>query len=258
LSLKKLFDREKVSYVNAKGLRLAGLLYSFEKTGTVVIVCHGFTGSKEGGGRALAMAEELEHRGYATLLFSFSGCGESEGDFADISLSGQINDIKSSIDFCLTLGFERIILTGRSFGGTAALCHGGTDRRVTGVCTWAAPSEPLSLFSSLRGKSLEKKGDLVPLSGEQGTVFVRESFFQDLSQHHVSAQAALISPRPLLVVHGSNDSVVPAGNAQAIYDAAGEPKRIKIIIGADHQFTGRHREVWDAFFHWLDEYFPQI
>ena len=130
--------------------------------------------------------------------------------------------------------------------------------RVTGVCTWAAPSKPLSLFSGLRGKSLEKKGDLVPLSGEQGTVFVRESFFQDLSQHHVSAQAALIAPRPLLVVHGSNDSVVPAENAQAIYDAAGEPKRIRIIAGADHQFTGRHIEVWATFFHWLDEYFPQI
>jgi len=257
LFLKRSGSWEKVTYPNARGLRLAGLLCSSRKKGAVLIVCHGFTGSKEGGGRALEMAEELGKRGYAALLFDFSGCGESEGDFADISLTGQINDLKSSVDFCLALGFERIILTGRSFGGTTALCLGGADRRVAGVCTWAAPSEPFDLFNCKRDQLLREKGGLVPLSGEQGTVYVREGFFSDLRQHDLYGRAALLTPRPLLVVHGSSDSVVPDWNARAIYEAAGEPKEIRIVEGADHQFTGRHLEAWAALFNWLGEHFPQ-
>lgn len=246
---------KKVSYLNAKGLRLAGLLHSTENKGPVLIVCHGFTGSKEGGGRALEMAEELGKKGYATLLFNFSGCGDSEGDFADISLTGQIKDLNSSVDFCLAKGFEKIILTGRSFGGTTALCQAGADRRVAGVCTWAAPSEPLNLFQGRRGVPQEEKNGLTPLTGEQGTVRVRESFFTDLQQHDVYGQAALVAPRPLLVVHGSSDNVVPAWNARAIYGAAGEPKKIRIVEGADHRFTGKHLEAWACLFNWLDECF---
>lgn len=247
---------KKVKYPNPKGLKLNGLLYSKPNLNTVVIVCHGFTGSKEGGGRAVAMAEEIGRRGYATLLFDFSGCGESEGDFADICLTGHIGDIKSSVDFCLRLGFERIITVGRSFGGSAALCHGGSDLRVSGVCTWAAPAALVDLFSVFKERNWETKGELVPLSGDGGTVYVKKNFFSDLEQHDVLAQTSLITPRPLLIIHGSNDEVVPAGNAQAIFNAAGPPKKLKFIPGADHQFTGHYKKVWDIFFNWLDEYFP--
>ncbi|OPZ75101.1 MAG: esterase [Firmicutes bacterium ADurb.Bin456] len=202
------------------------------------------------------MAEELGNRGYATLLFNFSGCGDSEGDFADISLTSQIKDLNSSVDFCLAKGFGKIILTGRSFGGTTALCQAGADRRVAGVCTWAAPSEPLNLFQGRKGMPQGEKGGLTPLTGEQGTVYVRESFFTDLQQHDVYRQAALVAPRPLLIIHGSRDSVVPAWNARAIYNRAGEPKKIRIVEGADHRFTGKHREAWASLFNWLDECFP--
>ena len=160
MSLKSSANWEKVSYLNPKGLRLTGLLYSSRKKGDVLIVCHGFTGSKEGGGRALEMAEELGKRGYATLLFDFSGNGESEGDFADISLTGQINDLKSSVDFCLGLGFERIIVSGRSFGGLPPLLRRG-GQACGRVCTWAAPSEPLT-FLILEESTLVEKGGLVP------------------------------------------------------------------------------------------------
>ncbi|MCL6635056.1 MAG: alpha/beta hydrolase [Peptococcaceae bacterium] len=255
-ALAKPFSWQRVTYPNGRGLKLAGLMHAGPEKDAVVVVCHGFTGSKEGGGRAVAMAEELGRLGYAALLFDFSGCGESEGDFADISLSGHIGDIRSSIDFCLKLGFRRVVTAGRSFGGTAALCQGGSDPRVGGVCTWAAPADLAGVFSGFRNRAMESGGDLVPLSGEAGTVHIRKSFFSDLERHDVPRQAALLAPRPLLVVHGSADSVVPVENAQAIYGAAGRPKELRIIPGADHQFTGRHREAWEALFQWLKENFP--
>lgn len=246
----------KSTFLNDRGLRLAGLLYTGPDPGTIVIVCHGFTGSKEGGGKAVAMAEELGMRGYSTLLFDFSGSGESEGSFADISLSGHINDVKCSVNYCHDLGFRTIIIVGRSFGGTAVLCHGGTDKRVSGVSCWSAPAEPFKLFSERLKDNPASESDLVPLPGQKGTVLVKKSFFADLKNHNVTHCASLVSPRPLLVVHGKADDVVPLSNADNIYNAAKDPKSINIILGADHQFNGHYQEVWQTFFNWLAAHFP--
>jgi len=255
LSLVHSFTWKKVIYPNEIGLNLSGLLYTGPATDTVVIVCHGFTGSKEGGGRAIAMAEEMGLRGYATLLFDFSGCGESEGNFADISLTGHITDIKCSIDFCHGLGFNRVITMGRSFGGTAAICLGRANSSVAGVCTWAAPGNLKGVFSAYRARAMEIEGDLVPLSDGEG-VYIKKQFFTDLDRYDVFGLAALIAPSPLLIIHGEDDQVVPVEDARSIFNAAGEPKKIQIIPGADHQFTGRHHEVWEVVFSWLTENFP--
>lgn len=247
---------EKVKYQSSSGLNLAGLLYSRKPEGTVVIVCHGFTGSKEGGGRAVTMAEEMGKIGYSTLLFDFGGCGESEGAFADISLTGHIDDLRSSLDFCAGLGFNRVITAGRSFGGTAVLCYGGLDGRVAGVCTWAAPAYSSKLFNSFRNWEQSLNSGLVSLTGEDGTVYVKEDFFYDLQKYRAVDYAPKISPRPLLVIHGSCDASVPLENARAIFNAAGEPREIAIIEGADHRFMGHHLEVWKIFFKWLQKHFP--
>jgi uncharacterized protein len=254
--LSGIYEWKKSTFLNDRGLNLAGLMYAGSDPGTVVIVCHGFTGSKEGGGKALIMAEELGKQGYSTLLFDFSGCGESEGSFFDISLSGHINDIKCSVDYCFDLGFKFIITIGRSFGGTAVLCQGGYDQRVAGVSCWSAPAYPFKLFSERLKDNTAAENDFVQMSGQGGTVLVKKSFFEDIKSHDVTGCASLISPRPLLVVHGEADDTVPLLNANDIYKTAGEPKSIKIISGADHQFTGHYHEVWGTFFNWLEKYFP--
>lgn len=246
----------KLKISNDRGLNLAGLMYTGTVPDKIIIVCHGFTGGKEGGGKALVMAEELGKRGFSSLLFDFSGCGESEGSFSDISLTGHINDVKCFVGHCLELGFKTIITVGRSFGGTAVLCHGGSDQRVAGVSSWSAPADPYSLFSARLKNVLLPENGLVPISGQGGTVFVKKCFFEDLRRHNVPACASLISPRPLLVVHGETDDVVPLPNAENIYNVAGDPKTIRIISGADHQFNGHYQEVWEAFFNWLEKHFP--
>ena len=246
----------KVTLQNERKLALAGLIHTGSETGTIVVVCHGFSGSKEGGGRALTMAEELGRLGYSSLLFDFSGCGESEGHFSDISLSNHINDVKCAVDFCHDYGFNSIVTVGRSFGGTAVLCHGGIEIKVAGVSAWSAPAEPFRHFSGYLKGPAPLERDLVPLTGQGGTVFVKKSFFNDLSRHDVLCRASLLSPRPLLVVHGEKDDVVPPVNAKFIFDSAGEPKTLKTIPGADHRYSGHYREVWETFFSWLQANFP--
>ena len=45
---------------------------------------------------------------------------------------------------------------------------------------------------------------------------------------------AAISPRPLLIVHGEADSLIPVGHAHALFETARAPKDLWIIPGAEH------------------------
>lgn len=251
----KALNPEKVFFKNQAGNLLAGLLYAASSE-MIIIVCHGFTGTKEGGGRALGMAGELTKMGYAVLLFDFTGCGESGGDFPGLTLTRHIADTESAVDFCLARGYRHVITVGRSFGGTAAICHGGRDRRVAGVCAWAAPARLVEIFLSFKSRAFQIDGDMVPLSGERGTVYLHKNFFADLEKHDVPGSAALLAPRPLLVLHGGEDATVPPENARLLFGAAGEPKELDVIPGADHQFSGRHGEAWAVLFDWLKRHFP--
>jgi len=43
-----------------------------------------------------------------------------------------------------------------------------------------------------------------------------------------------IAPRPLLLIHGDQDTLVPLENGEALYQAAGEPKELYVVSGAGH------------------------
>lgn len=239
----------------SRGTKLAGLLYGDpELTQTLLLIAHGFRGSKEGMGKTIEMAEWLSRGGYASFAFDFAGCGESDGDFSDVSLTNQVEDLRSAFEFCLNLGFGRIVTQGRSFGGTTALCHASTERRVAGVCVWAAPAWPLELFSRREAVS---EGEYVQLVYPQGSIRLRRDFFDDLKKYDVGSCAESISPRPLLIVHGDEDEVVPVGDAQYLFTRAREPKELAIIPGGDHRFSLTHREVWTIFQRWLHAHFPK-
>ncbi|GBF35020.1 hypothetical protein DCCM_4141 [Desulfocucumis palustris] len=247
---------EKITVKNRIGLDLAGLLYSGKDTGPLVIFCHGFTGSKEGKGKALEMAEELGRQGWSSMLFDFSGNGESQGDFINLTLSGQIGDLLSVADFCAEAGFGPIVTLGRSFGGSTALCHAAKDQRIAGVCTWAAPAALEDLFLSfIDGDLPEEEETPVMLAGEEDLLHLRKSFFTDLKKYDVCALAGTVSPRPLLVMQGRKDDLVPPEDALKIYNSAGNPKHIHWIEEGDHQFTRHYREAWDVVLQWLNKFF---
>ena len=60
----------------------------------IVILCHGFTGNRNGG-LERGIAHELESLGIASIRFDFNGHGESEGEFMfGISMGYEIKDGK--------------------------------------------------------------------------------------------------------------------------------------------------------------------
>lgn len=218
----------------------------------LVVVCHGFTGSKEGRGHALKMGDELAALGFSTLLFDFAGCGESEGNWEDLTLTGQIRDLASVVKWCRGEGFSRIILTGRSFGGSTVIGYASRDKQISAICTWAAVARPDLFFSQFIDDRLEGPAeDVIVFEGAGERLELKRGFFQDLYKHNLLECTAAISPSSLLVIHGSSDESVPCKDAELIYNTALEPKKIVIVEGADHRFSNHVGQVWDVFFKWL-------
>ncbi len=240
-----------VRIANSRGLKLAGLHLSAEADGApTLVVCHGFTGSKEGGGKALEMAEYFTRAGFDSLLFDFAGNGESEGHWADITLSGQIDDLSCCVEWCLGQGSGYAVSLGRSFGGTTAICQAVGDARVRGVCAWAASADPRGLFQGFANpQTLE--AEYVALNGEDGSVEVHRGFFSDLDRFNVVHSASRIAPRPLLILHGGRDEVVPASDAEALYNAAADPRELHILPQADHRFSETFKQAWELTVQWL-------
>jgi len=52
-----------------------------------------------------------------------------------------------------------------------------------------------------------------------------------------------ISPRPLLLLHGDGDEVVPVKHARQLYQKAKDPKELRIIPGARHKLRLDERAV---------------
>jgi len=74
---------------------------------------------------------------------------------------------------------------------------------------------------------------------------------------HVSPveEVRKISPRPLLIMHGESDRLVPYHNSEKLYEAAGKPKDLWLIpeLGHAHgalvvgaEYEGRLRSFFDA------------
>jgi hypothetical protein len=62
-----------------------------------------------------------------------------------------------------------------------------------------------------------------------------------------------VAPRPLLLVHGRDDPVLPATCSESLYELAGEPKELRLIVGGDHVLDRQAEEVTELVRRWLIE-----
>ncbi len=73
------------------------------------------------------------------------------------------------------------------------------------------------------------------------------------SQTFGAEDVVLLAPRPLLVVHGEADTVLPLASGQTIYDWAFKPKRMVTFPGAGHGLRECKEEVTDLLLDWTRE-----
>ncbi|MEL0076063.1 MAG: alpha/beta hydrolase, partial [Ilumatobacter sp.] len=101
-----------------------------------LVLCHGFPIGPLDARRSAGTFPELIDRlssevGYAALTFTFSGCGESTGDF---SLQGWMDDLRNAIDHLdRSVDLNGVVLIGTNTGGSLAICAAADDPRVIGA-----------------------------------------------------------------------------------------------------------------------------
>lgn len=75
-----------------------------------------------------------------------------------------------------------------------------------------------------------------------------------LSSQSAGAQrVSEVAPRPLLLVHGSDDAIIPVRASQFIYDLAQQPKELRFFEGAGHSLTECREDLDELLFAWLKE-----
>ncbi len=213
-----------------------------------LIMCHGFTGNRIEAHRLFVRAaREFCRRGLLVVRFDFYGSGESEGEFSEATFTSEVEDLGSVLDYVSgrpDVDAGRIGVLGLSMGGAVSLVRASRDPRIRFVCTWSAPADFLALaeYAKTLLKGGAASGEYIDLpSGYRMSM----RFIRDLLSYSISEAVSKISPRPLLIVHGGRDSVVPPSHADMLYNRAGEPREKFVVEDGDHTFTGPEVE-WKA------------
>jgi dipeptidyl aminopeptidase/acylaminoacyl peptidase len=230
---------ESVSFPSADGLLLKGwfTLPEGEKgNGAAIILCHGYGGNRAG----LAEAAILAQHGYNTLLFDFRGHGESEGDLVTLGYD-EVQDVRGAVAYLQIrpeVTPDRIGLLGHSMGGATAIRAAARIPEIKAVVTegaYASLADTIADdFSNLTGLPKFPFASLMVTLGQWQTGL-------EIERVQPLDDVARISPRPVLLIHGLADSVIPPENGRRLYEAAGEPKALWQPEGVGHAAAARQR-----------------
>ena len=232
--------KQKIYFPSSKGHELCGILSdpSRDKNRPLIVLCHGFTTSKDG--RTYTRLEEiLNRKAFSTFRFDFFGHGESDGKFEDITISEAVDDVQSAIRFVKDTGYTRIGLVGSSFGGFASLLAAVQDDDLFVLALKSPVSDYLGLLIARdhdRDIQAWKQNGFIQIETTEGkTERLNYSFFADAEKIQGYAIAERIKA-PTLIVHGDRDETVPLEQSQKT--AALIPDcRLAIIEGADHTYS---------------------
>jgi uncharacterized protein len=234
----------RVSFKNHKGLTLRGVVHVPKRYDTAFVFLHGFPGSMSGSSKRACTA--LAKKGWLCLRFDFSGSASSDGAFEHKLMSDEVKDTRAAIDFlAANYSYKKLILLGHSTGAIDAALYAHTDKRITGLVlagTVAKLDEAAHYdFSDRQVREFWTKGythtrykePWMKKGGKLFKAFYDEFFTLDLPK------AIRAYRRPLLVIHGSKDNLVPLSEAKAMHAQARSPKKFVVVQGGDHSFKPR-------------------
>ncbi len=219
---------EDLRLTTSDGLKLAAW-YIPPKNGAVVICVHGLGVNR---GEFLKEAVFLRRKGFGVLLLDLRNHGGSEGTQTTFGVE-ETRDIAAAVDFIHEReGPETSIgALGHSLGAGLVLLAAVQIPEIRAVIA-------VSPFTSLEDNVSEGVRNLTGLD---------PVFFGPLVLFYAQIEAGVnmsavrpvdligrISPRPILLIHGAKDDLLPVRNSYQLYEAAREPKELVIYPGVGH------------------------
>jgi fermentation-respiration switch protein FrsA (DUF1100 family) len=229
------------------GTRIRGWLLRTEDPQPIgsVILCHGaWTGRRE----CLPLALRFREAGYNVLVFDFRAHGLSEGRYITVGHE-EMKDVLGAVEFLKArprIGAKRIGVVGFSMGAAAAINAAARTRDIAAV---VADSSYASFLDAMKYSFHHVRHVPHFPFGTMAVKWAQWIVKVDPTQLRPVDAIGRIAPRPILVIHGQEDDVVPVNHAYLLYKAAGEPKDLWIVPEAKHVWA---RDMYP------DEYFRRV
>lgn len=236
-----------------------------------VVLCHGYTGVKDL--YLPDNARVLNEAGYMVMTFDYKGWGESDGARTRLAPYSRVVDVQAAMTFLgiqPEVNDECLGIYGTSYGCATVVWAAAHDERVK--CTvgvvgmghggrWMRsvrrPDEWVDLLEVSKkdreqrvqtGKSGMAARDEILLPDRQSAALASAAraenpnalselpieYIDETLQFHPEWVVDKISPRPLLLIAGGDDRLVPPEDCESLFEKAGEPKKMVTLPGVGH------------------------
>jgi uncharacterized protein len=210
---------QEIELLSSDGVRLAAW-YTPSQNGALILVAHGYGDRRSGDFYSLF----AEH-GYGVLAWDFRGHGASSGDLVTLGYYETL-DVEAALAYALSQpGVDHI-------GG-----WGGSMSAVTMIRATASHPEIEALVADSPFATLEDELDLrvpFPLLRPLIRIFAERETSLRLDLVRPVDEIGLISPRPVFLIQGMDDSMIPLDSAERLYNAAGEPRELWTEVDVPH------------------------
>ena len=207
-----------------------------EGAGPTLVFLPGYMSDMDGG-KATALFDWAQENGHGCLLLDYSGCGRSDGEFADGTLSKWRDEVLALID---TQVDDKVVLVGSSMGGWAMLlCGLALGERLAGMVGIAAAPDFTDWGYDAAQKQMLESGETVyednPYGPEPTPTYAQ--FFTD-GQASRLLGAPIAIDAPVRLLHGQNDEDVPWEISLRLADAlrSGDVQ-VTFVKDGDHRLS---------------------
>lgn len=226
---------ENVRFASRDGVELAGWFVPAKDARRTALVCHGVGADKSD---MLDFIEALAGGGFNVLAFDFRGHGESGGRTVSYGARERL-DIQAAVDWLEAEHpdeAQHVVGVGWSMGAASLILAAAEDERIEALhvdAPYARTRDIARIIAHGFPPVYRQAGYYLGLA--LASLEARTNLFTLAPVDSV----ARIAPRPILIVHGERDKLIPIAQGRALYAAAGEPKSFVAIPGAGHCGTLR-------------------
>jgi dipeptidyl aminopeptidase/acylaminoacyl peptidase len=222
-------------------VRIAAWFIPAPGASRAVVLAHGKDGSRtdEFFGRYVEFAAALHKAGYAVLMIDLRAHGQSEGQYTSFGRDER-RDVLGAVDWLVGRGFAKrqIGLHGVSLGGASVLGAMADDAEIGAVVSDSAFGD-LSAAAAFQWTRLTRTP---PALMYPGFALARRQTGVDIADARPVADIARIRARPVLLIHGGADALVPI-EQHSMLSAANSAASSWVVADADHGGIYRHNPV---------------
>jgi fermentation-respiration switch protein FrsA (DUF1100 family) len=234
-------EYQDIELTTEDGVKLSAW-YTRPQNGALILVAHGY-----GDKRIEDFYVLFASHGYGVLAWDFRAHGKSGGEFSSLGYY-EVRDAKAALDYVLAQPDVKHIGA-----------WGGSMGAVTMIRAAARYPQIEALVADSPFSTLE---DLLSVRVPYPVIRPLIRFFAEresgVSMDLVRAvdDVREISPRPVYIIQGMGDTMIPLDSAQRIFDAAGEPKFLWTEADVPHlnMYTYYREEYERRVIGFFDEY----